>query len=151
MGDADCTYDFRAIKPFIDALRAGAQFVMGSRFKGRIAPGAMPALHRYFGTPAMTLVLNLMFGSAFSDIYCGMRALTRDALTRMGLRSQGWEYASEMVLKSVQMNLVTVEIPIDFLKAPAGRLSHMKRRGWLEPWRAGWMNLRVMMANGFTR
>jgi glycosyltransferase involved in cell wall biosynthesis len=148
MGDADCTYDFRNIKPYVDAYRAGADFVMGSRLKGTIAPGAMPALHRYFGTPLTTFILNLMFGSKFSDIHCGMRGLTRDALACMDLRSQGWEYASEMVLKSVHMGLVTVEVPIDFLKSPQGRLSHMKRRGRLEPWRAGWMNLRAMLTYG---
>ncbi len=148
MGDADCTYDFRIIKPFVDAYRAGAEFVMGSRFKGNIASGAMPGLHRYFGTPLTTCILNLMFGSQFSDIHCGMRGVTRDALTRMDLRSQGWEYASEMVLKSVHMRLVTKEVPINFLKNPEGRLSHMKRRGWLEPWRAGWMNLRAMLTYG---
>jgi glycosyltransferase involved in cell wall biosynthesis len=101
MGDADCTYDFRMIRLFVDAYRAGAEFVIGSRFKGTIAPGAMPRLHRYFGIPLTTCILNLMFGSRFSDIHCGMRGLTRDALACMDLRSQGWEYASEMVLKSV--------------------------------------------------
>jgi glycosyltransferase involved in cell wall biosynthesis len=148
MGDADCTYDFRRIKPYIDAFRAGAEFVMGSRFKGSIEPGAMPPLHRYFGTPVTTFILNLMFGSRFSDIHCGMRGIARDALVRMDLRSQGWEYASEMVLKSVHMGLATTEVPIHFLKDPEGRLSHMKRRGWLEPWRAGWMNLRAMLIHG---
>ena len=148
MGDADCTYDFREIRPFIEAFRAGNEFVMGSRFKGSIAPGAMPALHRYFGTPVTTFILNVIFGSRFSDIHCGMRGITRDALVRMDLRSQGWEYASEMVLKSVHMGLETAEVPIHFLKDPEGRLSHMKRRGWLEPWRAGWMNLRAMLVHG---
>jgi hypothetical protein len=121
---------------------------MGSRFKGSIAPGAMPPLHRYFGTPVTTFILNLMFGSRFSDIHCGMRGISRDALARMDLRSQGWEYASEMVLKSVHMELKTTEVPIHFLKDPEGRLSHRKRRGWLEPWRAGWMNLRAMLIHG---
>lgn len=148
MGDADCTYDFREIRPFVAAFRAGAEFVMGSRFKGSIAPGAMPPLHRYFGTPVTTFILNVMFGSRFSDIHCGMRGISRDALQRMDLRSQGWEYASEMVLKSVHMELATTEVPIHFLKDPEGRLSHMKRRGWLEPWRAGWMNLRAMLVHG---
>ena len=148
MGDADCTYDFREIRPFVAAFRAGAEFVMGSRFKGSIAPGAMPALHRYFGTPVTTFILNMMFASRFSDIHCGMRGISRDALVRMDLRSQGWEYASEMVLKSVHMGLKTTEVPIHFLKDPEGRLSHMKRRGWLEPWRAGWMNLRAMLVHG---
>jgi hypothetical protein len=77
-----------------------------------------------------------------------MRGISRDALARMDLRSQGWEYASEMVLKSVHMELKTTEVPIHFLKDPEGRLSHMKRRGWLEPWRAGWMNLRAMLIHG---
>jgi len=148
MGDADCTYDFRVIAPFIDALRSGAEFVMGSRFKGRIEPGAMPALHRYFGTPVTTLILNVMFGSHFSDIHCGMRGITREALQRMDMRSQGWEYASEMILRSVHMRLRTTEVPIGILRDPEGRLSHMKRRGWLEPWRAGWMNLRAMSIHG---
>jgi glycosyltransferase involved in cell wall biosynthesis len=148
MGDADCTYDFREIGPFVEAFRAGAEFVMGSRFKGSIEPGAMPPLHRYFGTPVTTFILNLMFGCRFSDIHCGMRGITRDALIRMDLRSQGWEYASEMVLKCVHMGLRTTEMPVQFLKDPKGRLSHMKRRGWLEPWRAGWMNLRAMLIYG---
>jgi glycosyltransferase involved in cell wall biosynthesis len=148
MGDADCTYDFRNLRPFVDAFRSGAEFVMGSRFKGAIEPGAMPALHRYFGTPLTTLILNVMFGSHFSDIHCGMRGITRDALERMDMRSQGWEYASEMVLRSVHMRLKTTEVPIRFLKDPEGRLSHMKRRGWLEPWRAGWRNLRAMLIYG---
>lgn len=148
MGDADCTYDFRVIKPFIDAWRAGAEFVMGSRFKGSIAPGAMPPLHRYFGTPLTTIILNVMFGSRFSDIHCGMRGISKEALERMDMRSQGWEYASETVLKSVHMELPTAEVPIHFLKDPEGRISHMKRRGWMEPWRAGWMNLRAMLTYG---
>ncbi|ANP91330.1 glycosyltransferase family 2 protein [Rhizobium leguminosarum] len=149
MGDADCTYDFRQIAPFIEAFREGADFVMGSRFKGSIEDNAMPPLHRYFGTPLTTWILNRMFASRFSDIHCGMRGISVDALLRMDLRSQGWEYASEMVLKSVHMELPTTEVPIHFLKDPDGRLSHMKRRGWMEPWRAGWRNLQAMFVYGF--
>ncbi|MBY5740503.1 glycosyltransferase family 2 protein [Rhizobium leguminosarum] len=149
MGDADCTYDFRQIAPFIEAFRNGADFVMGSRFKGSIEDNAMPPLHRYFGTPLTTWILNRMFASRFSDIHCGMRGISVDALLRMDLRSQGWEYASEMVLKSVHMELPTTEVPIHFLKDPDGRLSHMKRRGWMEPWRAGWRNLQAMFVYGF--
>ncbi|MCV9946999.1 MULTISPECIES: glycosyltransferase family 2 protein [unclassified Rhizobium] len=149
MGDADCTYDFRQIAPFIEAFRNGYDFVMGSRFKGSIEDNAMPPLHRYFGTPLTTWILNRMFASRFSDIHCGMRGISVDALLRMDLRSQGWEYASEMVLKSVHMELPTTEVPIHFLKDPDGRLSHMKRRGWMEPWRAGWRNLQAMFVYGF--
>lgn len=148
MGDADCTYDFRQIGLFLDEMRKGFEFVMGSRFKGSIEEGAMPKLHRYFGTPATTCILNLMFGSSFSDIHCGMRGISRSALEKMQLQSQSWEYASEMVLKSVHMDLKTTEVPINFYKDQEGRLSHMKRGGWLEPWRAGWRNLRAMFTYG---
>jgi hypothetical protein len=90
----------------------------------------------------------LIYGSLFSDIHCGMRGITRDSIERMDMRSQGWEYASEMVLRSIHMQLRTTQVPIRFLRDPAGRVSHMKRRGWLEPWRAGWMNLRAMLIYG---
>src|SRR6185312_8567347 len=86
MGDADCTYDFRDIKPFYDAWRGGAEFVMGSRFKGIIDDNAMPRLHRYFGTPVTTFILNVIFNSRFSDIHCGMRGISTAALKRMKLR-----------------------------------------------------------------
>ena len=148
MGDADCTYDFREIAPFIEQLRQGYDFVMGSRFKGSIEPGAMSPLHRYFGAPVTTFILNFIFGSRFSDIHSGMRAITRDALERMDLQSQSWEYAAEMVLKSVHMKLKTTEVPINFFKDRDGRQSHMKRGGWLEPWKAGWQNLRAMFTYG---
>lgn len=148
MGDCDCTYDFRELKPFVEKFHEGNEFIMGSRFKGYIEPEAMPPLHRYFGTPATTMILNVMFASHFSDIHCGMRGLTKDALIRMDLRSQGWEYASEMVLKSVHMGLKTAEVPIRFLKDRGGRMSHHKRMGWLSPWIAGWDNLRAMFVYG---
>lgn len=148
MGDADCTYDFRQIKLFLEKMQNGYEFVMGSRFKGIIEDNAMPKLHRYFGTPVTTCILNIMFGSQFSDIHCGMRGITREAFIRMQLQSQSWEYASEMVLKSVHMKLVTTEVPINFYKDREGRLSHMKRGGWTEPWRAGWQNLRAMFIYG---
>jgi len=148
MGDADCTYDFRQVGLFVDAMREGNEFAMGSRWRGSIEPGAMPKLHQYFGTPVTTWALNVLFGSRFSDIHCGMRGITRDALLRMGLVSQSWEYASEMVLKSVRMGLRTVEVPVTFLKDRDGRLSHHKRSGWLSPFHAAWINLRAMFIHG---
>jgi glycosyltransferase involved in cell wall biosynthesis len=148
MGDCDCTYDFRELAPFVEKFRGGAEFVMGSRFRGYIEPGSMPPLHRYLGTPVTTWILNIIFGSKFSDIHCGMRGITRDGLARMDLRSQSWEYASEMVLKSVHMNLRTEEVPIRFLKDRDGRLSHHKRSGWFSPWQAAWINLRAMFVYG---
>lgn len=148
MGDADCTYDFRQLSPFVEALRGGAEFAMGSRWKGSIEPGAMPALHRYLGTPVTTWILNRLYGSSFSDIHCGMRGITRDALLRMGMVSQSWEYASEMVLKSVRMGLRTTEVPVTFLKDREGRVSHHKRSGWFSPFAAAWINLRAMFVHG---
>jgi glycosyltransferase involved in cell wall biosynthesis len=148
MGDADCTYDFRQVGLFVDAMREGNEYAMGSRWRGSIEPGAMPKLHQYFGTPITTWALNVLFGSRFSDIHCGMRGITRDALLRMGLVSQSWEYASEMVLKSVRMGLKTVEVPVTFLKDRDGRLSHHKRSGWFSPFHAAWINLRAMFIHG---
>ena len=148
MGDCDCTYDFRELAPFVEKFRAGAEFVMGSRLRGYIEPGSMPPLHRYLGTPVTTWILNVLFGSRFSDIHCGMRGITRDALAAHGPRSQSWEYASEMVLKSVHMRLRTAEVPVRFLKDREGRLSHHKRSGWFSPWQAAWINLRAMFVYG---
>jgi glycosyltransferase involved in cell wall biosynthesis len=148
MGDADCTYDFRQLSPFTARFDQGFEFVMGSRWKGAIEKGSMPALHRYFGTPITTLILNTLFGSRFSDIHCGMRGITRDALERMHLQSQSWEYASEMVLKSVHMKLRTTEVPVSFLKDRQGRVSHHKRLGWFSPFQAAWINLRAMFIYG---
>ena len=148
MGDADCTYDFRDIEPFIERLRNGHEFVMGSRFSGSIEAGSMPPHHRYFGTPLTTWVLNFLYASGFSDIHCGMRGITTAALQSMSLQSQSWEYASEMVLKSVRMDLRTTEVPVHFRKDREGRLSHHKRAGWLSPWAVGWTSLKTMFIYG---
>jgi glycosyltransferase involved in cell wall biosynthesis len=148
MGDADCTYDFRELKSFVDKFREGFEYIMGSRFRGYIEPGSMPALHRYLGTPGTTAVLNILYATRFTDIHCGMRGITRDALVRINLSSQSWEYASEMVLKSVQMRLRTAEVPVRFLKDRNGRVSHHKRMGWFSPWQAAWINLRAMFVYG---
>jgi glycosyltransferase involved in cell wall biosynthesis len=148
MGDADCTYDFRQLAPFVEKLRQGYEFVMGSRWKGSIEPGSMPALHRYLGTPVTTWMLNVVYSSRFSDIHCGMRGITKEGLRRMALQSQSWEYASEMVLKSVHMRLRTAEVPVQFLKDREGRLSHHKRAGWFSPFQAAWINVRAMFVYG---
>lgn len=148
MGDADCTYDFRLLKPFIGCFREGYEFVMGSRWKGSIELGAMPWLHQHLGTPVTTRILNGLYGSSFSDIHCGMRGITREGLLAMDLHSDSWDYASEMVLKSVQMGLRTTEVPVRFLKDREGRVSHHKRAGWFSPWQAAWINLRSMFVYG---
>ncbi len=145
MGDADLTYDFRRLAPFVAKFKEGAEFVMGSRFRGSIEAGSMPGLHRYFGTPLTTWLLNRIYHSRYSDIHCGMRGLTSEALSKINLRSQSWEYASEMVLKAARLGLVTAEVPVKFYKDRAGRVSHHKRMGWLSPWLAGWLNLKAML------
>lgn len=148
MGDVDCTYDFREIAPFVERYQEGYEFVIGSRFAGSIEAGAMPALHQYFGTPLTTFILNVLYGSKFSDIHCGMRGVTLAALKRIDIRSQSWEYASEMIVKSVRLGLKTVEVPVHFYKDREGRLSHHRRAGWFSPWQAGWINLRAMLVHG---
>ncbi len=148
LGDADCTYDFRKIQPFMEHFHEDFEFIIGSRFAGSIEDGAMPALHRYFGTPLTIFILNVIYGTNFSDIHCGMRGVTLDAFKRMNLRSQSWEYASEMIVKSVRLKLRTIEAPVHFYKDREGRESHHKRIGWFSPWHAGWINLRAMLIFG---
>jgi glycosyltransferase involved in cell wall biosynthesis len=145
MGDADLTYDFREIAPFVEEFRKGAEFVMGSRFRGSIEKGAMPKLHRYFGTPLTNWILNRIYHSNYSDIHCGIRGVTREALEKINITSRGWEYASEMVLKAARLKLATAEVPIKFYKDRAGRFSHHRRVGWRSSWMAGWVNLKVML------
>lgn len=145
MGDADGTYDFKKINQFIKKLDENYEYVMGTRIKGTIEKGAMPKLHRYFGTPLTTWILNKLFHLKFSDIHCGMRAITREAFIKMDLKSKSWEYASEMVVKAGLLKLKSVEVPIYFYKDRNGRMSHHKRSGWFSPWQAGWINLKIML------
>lgn len=147
LGDCDCTYDFRSLRPFVEQFQAGKQFIMGSRFAGSIEPGSMPFLHR-LGTPATTWILNRVYSSKFTDIHCGMRGVTKDAFLRMNIQSQSWEYASEMIVKAVRLELDIAEIPVHFYKDPEGRFSHHKREGWTSPWKAAWINLRAMFVYG---
>lgn len=144
MGDADGTYDFRESPRLVEKLDEGYEFVMGSRIKGNIEPGAMPFLHRYVGTPIMTKVLNLLFGTTFSDINCGLRGLTLSAFKRMNLQSSGWEYASEMVLKSALLKLKSTEVPVSLKKDAPGRVPHLQL-SLFTPWNAAWRNLKMML------
>jgi len=148
MGDADLTYDFREIQPFIEKFEEGFEFIMGSRFRGSIEPGAMPLLHRYFGTPITTLLLNIVYGTHFSDIHCGMRGITLSRLKSMALKSQSWQYASEMIIKAVHLEMKTSEVPVRFHKDHVGRQSHLKRIGWYAPWQAGWLTLETLFIHG---
>ena len=123
MGDADCTYDFRELSGFVRQFRAGYEFIMGSRFRGGIEPHSMPALHRYFGTPVTTAILNILYSTNFSDIHCGMRGITRDALVRLDLESQSWEYASEMVLKALLALGLLLTVPVSLGPLPLGPIT----------------------------
>lgn len=148
MGDADLTYDFRELAPFVAEFRRGAEYVMGSRFAGTIEADAMPPLHRYFGTPLTTWILNRIYGTRYSDIHCGMRGLTLGAFRRMRLSSQSWQYASEMIIKSVHLRLRAAEVPVLFYKDREGRMSHLKRTGWWAPWHAGWISVQAILTYG---
>lgn len=137
--DADLSYDPDEIPRYVEALRAGADMVMGSRLRGHIDTGAMPRLHRRFGTPLLTLAARMLFGSRISDINCGMRALTKTAYQRLDLHAEGMEFASEMVVKAAQAGLKVAEIPIVFHVDQRGRQPHLRS------FRDGWRHLQLML------
>lgn len=139
MGDSDDSYDFSNIMPFVEKLREGYQLVMGTRMKGDIKPGAMPVLHQYLGNPVLTFLGNLFFGCGLSDFHCGLRAFERDAMLALNLKTDGMEFASEMVIKATLANLTRTEIPITLY--PDGR----SRPPHLRTWRDGWRHLRFLL------
>jgi glycosyltransferase involved in cell wall biosynthesis len=148
MGDADCTYDFRDINDFVLKYKSGCDFVMGSRYLGSIQKGAMPKLHQYFGTPFTTWILNRLYDSEFTDIHCGMRAISLKSLKQINLESESWEYASEMLIKVIKNRFIFDEVPVKFYKDINGRESHHVRSGFLSPFKAGLLNLKSMIING---
>ena len=137
MGDADDTYDFLDIPKFIEKLRGGADFVIGSRFRGKILPGAMPWLHRYVGNPVLSFILNRFFRLNVSDTHCGMRGMTKDALRRMNLQTTGMELASEMIINASRAGLRIEEIPITY--------HPRKGESKLNSISDGWRHLRFML------
>src|SRR5690242_8490910 len=142
MGDADETYDFAEIARFVEPLEEGADFVMGSRLRGRIHRGAMPWLHRYVGNPVLTGVLNAFFRTGVSDAHCGMRALRRVILPQLDLRTTGMEFASEMVIRASKERLDIREFPIEY--HPRGGASK------LSSFRDGWRHLRFLLVHSPT-
>jgi glycosyltransferase involved in cell wall biosynthesis len=129
--DGDLTYDPKAMKEMLKLLQSGRfDMVMGSRLKGEILPGAMPALHQYIGNPTLTWVLNLLFSAGISDAHCGMRAITREALQRLNLRSGGMEFASEMVIKAASKKLRIAEVPITYHPRKGSSKLHSFTDGW---------------------
>lgn len=139
MGDADDSYDFTSLMPFLLKLREGYDLVMGNRFKGGIKDGAMPFLHRYLGNPVLTGIGRLFFNSPVRDFHCGLRGFNRDAILRMDLQTTGMEFASEMVVKSTLNNLRITEVPTTL--SPDGR----SRPPHLRSWRDGWRHLRFLL------
>ena len=139
MGDSDDSYDFSALDPFITKLRHGYDLVMGNRFKGGIAPGAMPPLHRYLGNPVLSTIGRVFFGGPIRDFHCGLRGFSRVAIAALDLRAPGMEFASEMVVKATMRGLRITEVPTTL--SPDGR----SRPPHLWSWRDGWRHLRFLL------
>jgi hypothetical protein len=139
MADADDSYDLASLGPFLTKLREGYDLVMGNRFAGGIAPGAMPPLHRYLGNPVLTAIGRLFFRSPIRDFHCGMRGFRRDAILGLELRTTGMEYASEMVAKAALRKLRVTEVPTTLAKDGRSRPPHLRS------WRDGWRHLRFLL------
>ncbi|MGB7992892.1 glycosyltransferase family 2 protein [Methanoregula sp.] len=130
IGDSDNTYDFAKIPLLLAPLEAGADFVIGSRFKGTIHTGAMSPLHRYIGNPFLTWMINTIFRTDYSDTHSGFRAITREALDRLSLKSGGMEFASEMLVMASKENLKIAEVPIEYYPRVAPSKLHSFADGW---------------------
>jgi hypothetical protein len=139
MADADDSYDLAGLEPFVARLREGYDLVMGNRFRGGIAPGAMPPLHRYLGNPVLTAVGRLFFRSPIRDFHCGMRGFRREAILGLGLRTTGMEFASEMVAKAALRGLRVTEVPTPLARDGRSRPPHLRS------WRDGWRHLRFLL------
>jgi glycosyltransferase involved in cell wall biosynthesis len=139
MGDADGSYDFAHLPRFVEKLDEGYDLVMGNRFAGGIAPGAMPPLHRYFGNPGLSWMGRLFFGAKTGDFYCGLRAFRRDALPELNLQSPGMELGVEMVAKAALYGLRMADVPTTLSPDLRSRPPHLRT------WRDGWRTLRFFL------
>ncbi len=139
MGDADDSYDFSGLDPFIAKLRAGSDLVMGNRFAGGIAPGAMPFLHRYVGNPLLSFIGRVFFRAKIGDFHCGLRGFRRDAILGLNLRTSGMELASEMVVRAAVVNLNIAEVPTTLAVDGRSRPPHLRT------WHDGWRHLRFLL------
>ena len=139
MGDADGSYDFMAIDTFLAKLREGYDLVMGNRFKGGVAEGAMPFLHRWLGNPVLSFLGRLFFGSDIGDFHSGLRGFRRSPILALDLRTTGMEFASEMVVKAAVQDLRITEIPVTLGPDKRGRPPHLRT------WRDGWRHLRFLL------
>jgi hypothetical protein len=139
MGDADDSYDFSRLELFLTRLREGSDLVMGNRFAGGIAPGAMPFLHRYLGNPVLSLIGRIFFRSGIRDFHCGLRGLKRDAVLALDLRTSGMEFASEMVVRAALNRLAIAEVPTTLAVDGRSRPPHLRT------WSDGWRHLRFLL------
>ena len=139
MGDADDSYDFARLNGFVEKLREGYALVMGNRFLGGIAPGAMPPLHRYLGNPVLTGVGRLFFRSRCGDFHCGLRGFNRAAILNLDLQTTGMEFASEMVVKATMQLLRITEVPTTLSRDGRSRPPHLRS------WTDGWRHLRFLL------
>ena len=139
MADADDSYDFEALLPFLKELRAGNDLVMGNRFKGGVEKGAMPFLHKYLGNPVLSFLGRLFYKINIGDFHCGLRGFSKEAFYKMDLKTTGMEFASEMIVKSKLNNLSITEVPTTL--KPDGRT----RKPHLNTWRDGWRHLRFLL------
>jgi glycosyltransferase involved in cell wall biosynthesis len=139
MGDADDSYDFENLEPFVERLRGGADLVMGNRFQGGVAPGAMPPLHRYLGNPVLSFIGQLFFRPNIGDFHCGLRGFNRARILDLGLQTTGMEFASEMVVKSSLARYRIDEVPTTLKKDGRSRPPHLRS------WHDGWRHLRFLL------
>jgi glycosyltransferase involved in cell wall biosynthesis len=140
MGDSDASYDFSALAPFVARLREGYDLVMGNRYMGGIASGAMPPMHRYFGNPLLTAVGRLFFSCKDSgDFYCGLRGFRKEAIQSLELQSRGMEFALEMLIKAKMHGLRIIEVPTTLSPDGRDRTPHLRR------YRDGWRSLRFYL------
>jgi hypothetical protein len=138
-GDADLSYDFANLDGFVRELRGGQALVMGNRFKGGIADGAMPPLHRYLGNPVLSFIGRLLFRSPIGDFHCGLRGFEREKILALDLRSPGMEFASELVVKATLAGLPVAEVATTLQPDQRGRPPHLRT------WRDGWRHLRFLL------
>jgi glycosyltransferase involved in cell wall biosynthesis len=139
MGDADCSYDFMDLMPFLESLRAGTDLVVGNRFLGGIGKGAMPPLHRYLGNPVLSLAGRLFYSAPIGDFHCGLRAFRRETILSLDLTSSGMEYASEMIVKAQLAGVSMSEVAASLAKDGRSRPPHLRS------WRDGWRHLKFLL------
>lgn len=139
MADADDSYDFENLEPFVERLRAGADLVMGNRFRGGIAEGAMPPLHKYLGNPVLSGIGQLFFRPNIGDFHCGLRGFSRESIMRLDLQTTGMEFASEMVVKASLARYRIEEVPTTLKKDGRSRPPHLRS------WHDGWRHLRFLL------